>query len=159
MKATRRGSFYLCATSLVLLSTAIAERSAEAQCTPFSIPSATITVDGDAADWSGISPARTDPQGDDSMDYTGDDIKAFYLAQDSENLYLRLDLWENVNPSFANGPAPNEGAYYFTLYNDGTYPNLSLSVEWDLWQTNSQWCLGVTILGSRCCLEVLIRSE
>ena len=142
MKVKRRGSFYLCTFSLVLLSTAIAGGSAEAQCSPFSIPSATITVDGDPGDWSSIDPALIDPEGDDSVSYTGDDIKALYLAQDSDNLYLRMDLWENVNTNFANGPPPNEGAYYFTLYNDGTYPDLHLSVGFDFWQTNSQWCLG-----------------
>jgi hypothetical protein len=142
MKTNRRGSFYLYTSSLVLLSTAIAQGSAEAQCSPFSIPSATITVDGDAGDWSGIDPALTDPQGDDSVSYTGDDIEALYLAQDSENLYLRMDLWENVNTSFANGPPPHEGAYEFTLYNDGTYPGLRFTVAFDFWQTNSQWCLG-----------------
>ncbi len=53
-----------------------------------------------------------------------------------------MDLWDNVNPAFANGPAPHEGVYSFTVNNNGTYPGLYLSVQFDFWQTNSQWCLG-----------------
>jgi hypothetical protein len=144
MKAKRkaRGSFYLCTSSLVLLSAAIAEGAAGNQCSPFLIPTETITVDGDAGDWSSIDAALEDPQGDDSVGYTGDDIQALYLAQDSDNLYLRMDLWENVNPIFGNGPPPNEGTYEFTLYNDGIYPGLRFTVAYDVFDTNSQWCLG-----------------
>ena len=81
------------------------------------------------------------------MSYVGDDISALYVARDSDNLYLRMDLWENANTSFANGPPPHEGVYSFIVNNNGTYPNLTLTVEFDFFQTNSQWCLGCNDTG------------
>jgi hypothetical protein len=47
----------------------------------------TITVDGDISDWNGISPALV--EGDPEI---GPYLKAFYLANDNEYLYLRFDM-------------------------------------------------------------------
>ncbi len=104
------------------------------------IPTKTIIVDGNPDDWTGINPLVTDEQGDDSPIYNGDDIKALYIAKDADNLYLRMDLWENVNTSFGNGPSPNEGAYQISVYNDGPYDRMQLGVGYD--QSLSQWDLG-----------------
>jgi hypothetical protein len=71
---------------------------------------------------------------------TGDDIQALYVAKDDDNLYLRLDLWENVNPAFGNGPAPYAGRYSFHLPNNGPYPHLYVSVAHDL--STTQWSMG-----------------
>lgn len=109
--------------------------------TPLTIPTATIIVDGDTADWNGITAAVTDPQGDDSLSYTGADIKAIYLAKDAINLYIRLDLYENANPNFGNGPAPYEGRYYFEIYsNSSTYSNLEIGLA--NYYCGQQWALG-----------------
>ncbi len=104
------------------------------------IPTKTINVDGNPDDWSGINVLVTDAQGDDSPSYTGDDIKALYVAQDTENLYLRLDLWDNVNTNFGNGPSPNEGIYQFSVNSDGPYDRMQLGIGYDY--AISQWSLG-----------------
>lgn len=51
-----------------------------------------------------------------------------------------MDLWEHVNPSFGNGPSPDEGRYSFYLQNDGPYQYLYLSVAYD--DDKSIWSLG-----------------
>ena len=109
--------------------------------TPITIPTATIIVDGDTADWNGITTAAADPQGDDSPSYTGDDIKSIYLAKDNTNLYLRLDLYDNANPNFGNGGSPNEGRYHFEIYsNSSTYSSLGLGLA--NYSCGQQWTLG-----------------
>lgn len=108
---------------------------------PLIIPTATITLDGDTSDWTGITEAVTDPQGDDSNLYTGDDIEALYLAKDFNNLYIRLDLYDNANPNFGNGPAPYEGRYYFQIYsNSSTYSNLEIGLA--SYYCGQQWAIG-----------------
>lgn len=104
------------------------------------IPNATITTDGATGDWQGVSPMAGDWQGDSSPAYTGDDIRALYIAKDVDNLYLRLDLWENVNPAYGNGPAPNAGRYSFHLPNNGPYPYLYVSVAHDA--STTEWSMG-----------------
>lgn len=104
------------------------------------IQTASITVDGDPGDWSGINALATDPQGDDSPSYTGDDIKGLYVAKDSDDLYLRMDLWENANTSFGNGPAPEAGRYAFSIENNGPYGHMYPGVAYD--DSLSQWSLG-----------------
>jgi hypothetical protein len=88
----------------------------------------TISIDGNIADWAGISPSATaDDSAVDSRNY-----QAIYLANDQNNLYLRFDTvpfadfhnvtfgidtdlnWNTLNPiSGQNGSAPNE---LFLLY-------------------------------------------
>ena len=57
---------------------------------------ATITVDGDPADWAGIGAVISDPQGDvpKIAGETGLDAKAVYLAMDANYLYWRIDVWD-----------------------------------------------------------------
>lgn len=105
------------------------------------IPIRTIDVDGFAAtDWSGINPFITDPQGDDSSAYTGDDIRSLYIAKDVDYLYLRMDLWDEANTNFQNGPPPNDGKYVFQIENNGPYGYLELGIAYDM--INNQWSLG-----------------
>ena len=104
------------------------------------ISTATITVDGDPTDWSGIDTLVSDPQGDDSPAYTGDDIQALYIVKDSANLYVRMDLWDTVNTNFGNGPSPSEGRYEIRIDNDGPYNSMHLGIAYD--QASSQWSLG-----------------
>jgi len=93
------------------------------------IPSAAITVDGYVTDWASaqISPIAGDFQNDGQY-LQGDDIQAIYIAKDLDYLYLRMDLWENVNPEFGNGPAPDQGRYAFQIESDGPFPDLYLGV-------------------------------
>jgi hypothetical protein len=67
------------------------------------VQTATITVDGSTADWTGIAPVITDTTGDSAT--AGTDISRVYLAKDASNIYARIDL--------ANGtPA---GSLYFGI--------------------------------------------
>ncbi|MFH1856586.1 MAG: hypothetical protein ABH836_05085 [Candidatus Omnitrophota bacterium] len=54
-----------------------------------------MTVDGDTQDWPGIEPLVIDPQ--DMVDQDVD-IKAGYAVSDENNLYLRLDVYGDINP-------------------------------------------------------------
>lgn len=68
----------------------------------YDVPFAEIQVDGSGLDWSGIPPAITDPSGD-AGSIAGSDITAIYLARDSQNIYVRIDV--------ANGP-PSSTLYF-----------------------------------------------
>ena len=107
---------------------------------PRVIVPAAITTDGDPSDWLGLEAEAGDWMNDASPTYAGDDIQALYMARDDTNLFLRMDLWENVNPSFQNGFPPNEGRYSFSIMNDGPYPALYFSVAYD--SATSAWSLG-----------------
>lgn len=87
----------------------------------------TITVDEATSDWSGIQPVVTDPQGDDLslkavfQDKQGADISAIYLAYDSNNLYMRMDLYDGpANTTFRNNGSGlgNTGRYMYNLDTD-----------------------------------------
>ena len=71
------------------------------------VPFASITVDGNPADWSGIQPALTDRAGDAYFGPTGSDITAVYLARDNTKAYLRIDV--------TNGP-PDGGIIRVSFY-------------------------------------------
>lgn len=60
----------------------------------FCAQAAIITVDGDIGDWEGVPSLGTDAD-----DITDDavDVKAGYAASSTENLYIRFDLYGNVN--------------------------------------------------------------
>jgi len=109
---------------------------------PRTISSAAISADGNPTDWLGIAAEAGDWENDDTTTpaYDGDDIEALYLARDSSNLYLHLNLWEDVNPLFQNHPPPHEGRYSFSIMNDGPFPDLYFSVAYDA--SNSVWSLG-----------------
>lgn len=66
--------------------------------TQLTIPTATVNIDGNTSDWSGISPIITDNTGEGNSSVSGSDIYRVYLAKDSINLYVRLDL-ANGTPS------------------------------------------------------------
>jgi hypothetical protein len=102
------------------------------------IPTANIIVDGNTADWSGINVLAWDWEDVSPSDPPGADIQALYLARNATHLFLRLDLWYNANPNFGNGPVPYGGRYSFRLVNNGTYPDLYLSVAGGY----IQWSLG-----------------
>lgn len=99
------------------------------------VADASITIDGATDDWSSIEPLKTDPEDDDSEDYTGDDIKSLSAVMDSENLYLLVELYENASTSFRNFPAPNNGSYRF--YIDDQANGLDFGIAFE--PTNSEW--------------------
>lgn len=95
------------------------------------IVSRTITIDGNPNDWSGIAAFALDPQGDDYPDINGDDIKALYIARDAYYLFIRMDLWDNVNTNFQNSPPPYHGRYSIFVDNNGPYPYMELGIAYD----------------------------
>lgn len=62
---------------------------------------APIALDGLFADWVSITPLHVDPRGDHGS--TGIDLSGLWLADDGDNLYLRLDLGIEVQLQEANG--------------------------------------------------------
>lgn len=119
---------------------------------------ATITLDGAVGDWSGINALAIDPQGDTLAGYTGaplsgSDIKALYAAKDTNNLYLRLDLWDAFNTQFGNWPnAPYGGSYRFNIAsNSPTHASLDLGVAYGVnpgTPNSGKWSVGYNGAGS-----------
>lgn len=68
----------------------------------------TIVIDGDLADWSGISPLQSEPQ--DTPE--GIEFKDFYVANDDEFLYVRFSFHAPV------GPLPVNHYYHINLDTD-----------------------------------------
>jgi hypothetical protein len=102
---------------------------------------ASISLDGQVEDWAGVEPLATDPQGDDSPQFTGDDLRAVYVAQTSQDLFVRVDLWENVNTNFGNGPPDEEfGRYAIRLNNVGSFPSMSVGIAYD--SDRGEWSAG-----------------
>ena len=71
----------------------------------FTVPRATITIDGNMADWASISPAYVDKANDENpkSNFVGTDLKGVYLARDDEFLYIMFTLYDGN---------PNEVAQY-----------------------------------------------
>lgn len=64
---------------------------------------AAFSVDGQVGDWTGVSPAATDPAGDGSSVDSGIDIRALYAGFEAGKLFLRLDVTDVENqPPVAN---------------------------------------------------------
>ena len=101
---------------------------------------ASITLDGQVGDWAGVEPLALDEQGDDSPQFTGDDLRAVYVAQSSEDLFVRVDLWENVNRAFGNGTIQDreDGRYHIRLKNVGPFPEMEVGIAF----TKAQWSVG-----------------
>jgi hypothetical protein len=53
---------------------------------------ATIVLDGNVGDWSGIPPIATDQLDDSTADDDGEDFVAMFATSDATNLYFRLDV-------------------------------------------------------------------
>jgi hypothetical protein len=61
------------------------------------IPQASIVVDGDTADWTGISPLVSDTIETPDPDYQEGNLTYIYLATDNDFLYMRLDFGDYYN--------------------------------------------------------------
>jgi hypothetical protein len=64
--------------------------------TTFTIPGASITIDGSPSDWAGVRPVYADAQHDQSPPdgYPGTDIEGVRLARDSQNIYVAFFLYD-----------------------------------------------------------------
>lgn len=109
----------------------------------------TIAIDGATSDWSGIQPAVTDPQGDDLslqavfQDKQGGDISAIYLAYDSNNLYIRMDLYDGpANTTFRNNGSglANTGRYMYNLDTDNdAHTDIEINIVYS--PENTAWAV------------------
>ena len=74
------------------------------------IPTASITIDGDPADWTGVPTVYTDPQHDQNSPdgHQGTDIKEYRIARDATYIYMAFWL-HDANP-------PEDGTMYFTEF-------------------------------------------
>jgi hypothetical protein len=74
----------------------------------FQIPTATITLDGNPADWSAIPVLYSDPAHDQSPpdNHPGTDVQQVKIARDATNLYMAYWL-HDANP-------PQDGTFYLT---------------------------------------------
>ncbi|MBA4373548.1 MAG: hypothetical protein C0402_11885 [Thermodesulfovibrio sp.] len=91
---------------------------------------ATVILDGNPGDWSGIAPAVTDPQGDALMNA---DIVAVFYQGDQTNLYFRIDADLRLDDSANQAPQVSAGLNQtVTLNSNGTLLlNLSGSISDD----------------------------
>jgi hypothetical protein len=70
-------------------------------CEIISVPTGTITVDGNTADWAGMSPIITNtPIGTSSI--SGSQISKVYLAKNSQKVFVRLDLANGTPENILN---------------------------------------------------------
>jgi hypothetical protein len=78
--------------------------------TTFQVPSSSITVDGNPADWASIPAVYTDPQHDQqpSDSHPGTDIKEYKIARDATHIYMAY--W------FYDADPPADGTMYFTEF-------------------------------------------
>ena len=67
--------------------------------------------------------------------------RALYVAQSATHLFMRLDLWENVNTNFGNGPIDEEyGRYALELASDAPIDHMFLGIAFD--RDGGVWSLG-----------------
>lgn len=64
-------------------------------------------------EWQDRDLLGSSPAGDSTLSSPGGDVKALYQKVDDNYLYLRLELYENINPSFIY--------YFFLNINQGVY--------------------------------------
>lgn len=109
---------------------------------PILIPNATITLDGNITDWNSGALSLNDSQNDYLSAYTGTgaDIKSLYIAKDSSNLYVRMDLWDNANTNFWNYPPPNNGCYRLMVDCNGPYRNFGIGIAYN--NSLGRWEMG-----------------
>ncbi|HUF63757.1 MAG TPA: immunoglobulin domain-containing protein [Verrucomicrobiales bacterium] len=78
---------------------------------------ATILIDGDFSDWTGIEPSATDP-----LEGLGTAFNRFWVVNDEDYLYLRFSFHENI------GRLPVD--YYYQIFIDGDNdPGTGLTVS------------------------------
>ncbi|MGK5091012.1 DUF1566 domain-containing protein [Deltaproteobacteria bacterium TL4] len=64
----------------------------------YTIPTASITIDGNIGDWQGIDPVISDKENDKELNVSGGDLKAIYLAKNGNTLFIRFELYtDNIN--------------------------------------------------------------
>ncbi len=90
------------------------------------LPTATIMLDGNDADWAGITPLITDEQGDTTCD-AARDLKSVFLAKDNDNIYWKVETWDGTYPpsgfilSFQSGDSTSEVKCGIVSDGDGNF--------------------------------------
>jgi hypothetical protein len=86
---------------------------------------ATVAVDGNFADWTGIAPVYSGPEGVD----LGADFKDIYVYNDADYYYFRVTLWHDIAPTDGAGCFPRRANLHFDTdgaESTGHHPALSL---------------------------------
>jgi hypothetical protein len=102
------------------------------------VPTAVIKIDGNIADWNGISPILTTPPH--GSDYSGLDITDVYMAHDSKNIYFRADRVGNSLPPneysnfwfYLRPSSPGKKGYAFEFFHLDTVPPIYDARLWDI---------------------------
>jgi hypothetical protein len=103
---------------------------------PGGLPYRTINVDGDPGDWGGVPPLVTDQEQDTGVDYSQEDIKAVYGANDEVNLYFLMELWPEVETLvFDEGGFMSEYRFYLDILPGGDPLNNSADFYIELWES------------------------
>ncbi len=105
-------SLLLLAAATAGLASVLVSGCSDGYSAKFDVPTATIIIDGDSSDWQRLKAFTSDPVGD-ANGPDGCDIEAVYIATDSQNLYIRIDV-ANGSPStslnYIIGLSQEEGA-------------------------------------------------
>ena len=89
-----------------------------------------IFIDGQLWDWVSRIPVVADPQGDCETTLPGYDIKALYVAFDSDYVYLMLELYGTASPTATYAFWVNTGEYQYQLSYYPTGPSLHTPDGW-----------------------------
>jgi hypothetical protein len=72
-----------------------------------------ITVDGNPADWQGIQPLQTLPEGGGTVNVPGIDLKALYGIVDEHYLYLLVEVYD---PPIVVQPQAMDGSFWYPQF-------------------------------------------
>ena len=103
------------------------------------IPTRTITIDGDRSDWAGLLPVINDPKDDkddqyDNLPWT--DLNKVYMARDNDYLYFLMTVYDYLGLDL-KPTLPDTNALYFVelqqyLNQLHTFGDVSVNVGYDL---------------------------
>jgi hypothetical protein len=108
------------------------------------LPTASIQIDGDNADWTSVAPLMADPTNDQdaAADFAGTDIQYFYLAKDTNFLYASFRLYDG-------DPRTNENTMYNFMVKRSAQPDLQPQDNLIVCgSVEGSWCMYVKVLSS-----------
>jgi len=92
----------------------------ENNCLELKTSGATVTIDGDLSDWSGLpgDASLDDPAGDYSGSDAGADVAGMSVARQNSSLSILMSLHTAPSENFRASAAPNDGVYRLTIRGD-----------------------------------------
>jgi len=98
----------------------------------FTIPAATITIDGDPGDWPPQAVVFEDVSGDGDPNKSGTDLEKLYLAKDAEYLYAGMSFYDG-------DPTHNDGMTHLLLRLRSRYDQSTPVLDISTSPINSTW--------------------